>query len=105
MEQRYLAVVTDLARRLLDAGDPYWVAVEIHGESAQVMTDVDVAASIYLIWAELTDWVELRPGEQEQAFAGMRRAAQEWLALDPGDRDGLGRYLDRWVHNECGYSR
>ena len=60
---------------------------------------------LWLIWGALTDWVETRPQEREQAEEAMRRAAREWLSLDLNDATAKAAYLDRWVYEELGYER
>ena len=59
---------------------------------------------LWLIWGALTDWVEQRPAETEQAESAMARAAQEWLSL-PENADGQRAYFDRWLYDELGYER
>ena len=97
--------VTALAKDLLTTDNPYEVALEIHGLSAHASMGMGPADSVYLIWGELTDWMELKPEENVQAEAEMARAAQEWLSLDLADRKAVTRYLDYWVHDVCGYAR
>ncbi|MGW3891442.1 hypothetical protein ACWD69_22360 [Micromonospora chokoriensis] len=104
-EVAYMREVTALAESLIAAEDPYEVALDIHGVSAHAMIEVDPAGSVYLIWGELTDRVELKPDEHEQAIAEIVRAAREWLSLDLANHEAVGRYLDYWVHDVCGYAR
>ncbi|MEO3772778.1 hypothetical protein [Micromonospora sp. B9E7] len=94
--------VTALARDLVATDEPYEVGLEIHGVSAHASMEVEPAGLVYLIWGELTDWVELKPDENEQAAAEMFRAAREWLSLDLADREGVARYLNYWVYDVCG---
>jgi hypothetical protein len=66
---------------------------------------IDQLHALWLIWGSLTDWVESKPAEAEQAEAEMRRAAAEWLAV-PDDEEALWRpFFDRWVYEEMGYAR
>lgn len=81
------------------------VAGDIHGMSAHAMIEVYPAGSMYLIWGEPTDRVELKPDEHDQAIAEMVRAAREWLSLDLANHEAVARYLDYWVHDVCGYAR
>ncbi|GAA4605449.1 hypothetical protein BJY16_005397 [Actinoplanes octamycinicus] len=99
----YLTTVTALIEELTTAADPYDKGVDLWGRSAGA--DGELAIDLQLIWGALTDWVERRPAEGEQARAEMRRAAREWLALDRADRAAVERYRDRWVHDVCGYPR
>ncbi|MEU4483171.1 hypothetical protein AB0F68_34730 [Micromonospora sp. NPDC023966] len=75
------------------------------GETLDVMTIGEYAGSIYCLRGALTDWVELKPDEEERAFAEMARAAREWLALDPRDSGTVRRYFDYWLYDVCGYER
>ncbi|MFF1353139.1 hypothetical protein [Streptomyces sp. NPDC058297] len=60
--------------------------------------------SLALIWGELTDRVELRPAETDQAETHMVTAAREWLTVE-GDREAGARYLDRRLHEILGFER
>lgn len=101
----YLQQVTTLAEELVAADDPYEVGIGIHGLSAHASTEVEPAGFVWLIWGALTDWVELKPDETEQAAAEMVRAAREWLSLDLADRAAVARHLNYWVYDVCGYAR
>lgn len=76
-------------------------ALEAHAEA-------DTQTGLNLIWGELTDAMDApgrgSPAQDAEAVARMRRACTEWLAVlhSPAARAG---YLDRWVHEECGYTR
>lgn len=65
----------------------------------------DVMHPLWLIWGALTDWVENCPEQSEEAELSMRRAAEEWLALDPDNQSERKECLDRWVFEEMGYER
>jgi hypothetical protein len=104
-EVAYVQEVTSLAKDLIATDDPYQVGLDIHGVSAHASMEVEPAGFMWLIWGALTDWIELKPDESEQAAAEMVRAAREWLALDLADREAVGGYLDYWVHDVCGYAR
>jgi hypothetical protein len=103
VDAEHLVTVTALVKQVLTAPDPYEVGYELWGCSARA--EGHLAVNMQLIWGALTDRVELKPEEGRQARDEMRRAAQEWLALDPADRAAVERYLDYWVHDVCGYSR
>jgi hypothetical protein len=62
------------------------------------------AGRLYLIWGALTDWVELRPDEEQLTMSEMLRGAREWLTLCD-DRDAVDRYFDHWLYDVCGYKR
>ncbi|MFJ8691143.1 hypothetical protein [Micromonospora wenchangensis] len=104
-EVAYLREVTALAESVITAEDPYEVALNIHGVSAHTSIEVDAAGSVHFIWGELTDRVELKPDEHEQARAERVRAAREWLSLDLANREAVARYLGYWVYDVCGYER
>ncbi|MGQ5262828.1 hypothetical protein ACTWLT_18980 [Micromonospora sp. ZYX-F-536] len=95
----------DLAEQILRADEPYDLGLLFMGETLDVMTIGEYADSMYCVWGALTDWVELKPDEQDRAFAEMTRAAREWLALDPHDNDAVFRYFDYWLYDVCGYER
>lgn len=59
---------------------------------------------MWLLWGALTDWVEVKPGETEQAESAMRRAAGEWLTL-PDNVEAQRTYFHRWLYDEIGYER
>ncbi len=86
---------------------PYEPALEILGlaSGGHPIDDGDEASNwLVLIWGELTDWVELRPAEADQAEAHMVTAAHEWLAVE-GEREAEGRYFDRWLYDILGFER
>ncbi|WP_084259194.1 hypothetical protein [Microtetraspora malaysiensis] len=101
----YLERTRDLAEQLLRANDPYDVGLELMGETIEVFTIGDWAGSMYTLWGDLTDWVELKPAEEELAQAEMVRAAREWLALNPRDSDAVGRYFDHWLYDVFGHDQ
>ncbi|GIJ50380.1 hypothetical protein Val02_72660 [Virgisporangium aliadipatigenens] len=102
-EAEHLTQVTALAERLVTAEDPYEAGLELWGHAGR--TAGELAVGMQLIWGFLTDRVELKPEEGQQARAEMRRAAREWLALDLADRAAVEGYLDYWLHDVCGYDR
>ncbi|MEU5964304.1 hypothetical protein ABZ777_24130 [Micromonospora parva] len=73
------------------------------GESAS-----STPSALYLIWGALTDEMDApgrgSPEQDAAAVRHMKQAAAEWLTVveSPEDRT---TYLDRWVHDECGYER
>ncbi|ETK33070.1 hypothetical protein MPTA5024_26460 [Microbispora sp. ATCC PTA-5024] len=54
------------------------------GQSIELITtgEYEYAVSMYNLWGDLTDWVELKPAEEDLVKADMVRAAREWLALN-----------------------
>jgi hypothetical protein len=101
----YLDLTRRRAEQLLQTVDPYDVALQFMGDTLDVLTIGDFAGSMYVLWGELTDWVELKPDEQDRAEAEMVRAAREWLAPDPRDSNAVARYFDYWLHDVCGHER
>jgi hypothetical protein len=66
--------------------------------------DPEHCKALWLLWGALTDWIELKPEQREEAEASIRRAAAEWLqAAD--DEQSWRDYFDRWLYAEMGYSR
>jgi hypothetical protein len=60
---------------------------------------------MWLLWGGLTDWAELKPEEAQDAAISMRRAASEFLAIDPADEPAQRAYFDVWLYEELGYER
>ncbi len=77
------------------------------GDTIEVITsgEYEYAVSMYNLWGDLTDWVELKPAEEDLAKAEMVRAAREWLALNPRDSDAVRRYFDHWLHDVFHHDR
>ncbi|PWU48979.1 hypothetical protein DLJ46_10525 [Micromonospora globispora] len=97
--------INRLFRRILVAESAYEAAADLWEELGPPELDDDLRMSLYLQWAAFTDWVELKPEEEEEASLEMVRAAQEWLALDLADDAALDRYFDHWLHEVLGYAR
>jgi len=109
----FLAEAARLALDVLASNDPYDSGLAFMGfamrEFGRDQPVNDWAAGLYLLWGSLTDGVD-GPQPDPAAVAAwavhaMRRAAAEWLALPPADTIARTEYLDRWVHEECGYER
>jgi len=63
-------------------GSAYRAAWRVWGTAMRHATDSEtIMWPLWLIWGALTDWVEQKPAEAEQAESAMIRAAQEWLSL------------------------
>ena len=77
------------------APHPYLVHAYVLGCMTGRMVEDAIAEEVYLLWASLGDWYELRVGERVDAESYMKAAAQEWLAL-PAGRDAQTRYLSSW---------
>ncbi|MET8281521.1 hypothetical protein [Micromonospora sp. NPDC005174] len=97
--------VNRLFQRILVADRAYEAAADLWEEVGPPELDDALRMSLYLQWAAFTDWVELKPEEEEKASLEMVRAAQEWLALDLADDAALDRYFDHWLHAVLGYAR
>ena len=86
-------------------GSAYRAAWRIWGTAMVHATDSNtIMWPLWLIWGALTDWVEQKPAEAEQAESSMIRAAQEWLSLPETD-EAQRAYFDRWLYDELGYER
>ena len=96
LDQRIAAVAS--------AANPYEAALNVSGCAADYLVSSVTASRLYQIWAALQDWFELKPGEQADALAAMRRAASEWL---PARDDPIAcqAYLDHWQYDVLGYKR
>lgn len=94
--------------RSLVAGQspPYDAALSIWGKAMSlVSSSPDVMHPFWLVLGSLTDWVENRPDEKQQAESKMRQAAIEWLELNRDNVAEVKAYCDRWVYDEMGYAR
>ena len=96
LDRRIAAVAT--------ARNPYEAALEVTNCAVDQLAASETASRLYQVWSVLQDWLELKPGEETEALAAMRRAATEWLAA--GD-DPLAReaYLDHWQYDVLGCER
>ena len=114
----FLAATADLARAVLQADDgwpTYDAGIRFLSQAMEALSPTvgvsgaeEQAGALHLIWGSLTDAMDApgRGGHEQDAFAvaQMKRAAAEWLeAL--GAESSRRAYLDRWVHEECGYAR
>ncbi|MEU1622340.1 hypothetical protein ABZ479_34220 [Streptomyces sp. NPDC005722] len=102
-----IAVRAQATAMLDGVASPYELALEIWGRAMGEWPGADgdeACFSLHLMWGALTDWVELRPTETDQAEAHMITAAREWLTIE-GDRQAEAEYFDRWVHDILGYER
>lgn len=106
--ESFRAAVRARAAAMLDSDtSPYEHALEILGLAsggAPVGNGDEALYSLALIWGELTDRVELRPEETDQAETHMVTAVREWPTVE-GDRVAEAQYLDRWLHDILGYER
>jgi hypothetical protein len=75
------------------------------GDTIDVIPTGEYAGSMYTLRGDLTDWVELKPAEEDLAKAEMVRAAREWLALNPHDSDAVRRYFDHSLYDVFGHDR
>jgi hypothetical protein len=105
----FLPGIDERMRSLLDhPGAEYEAGIGMMGYTVTYLTAEESAGSVYVIWGSLTDWIDGpradEPGVYERAITDMRRAARQWLDLRQAG-EALEPYLDRWVHDECGYGR
>jgi hypothetical protein len=83
----YLDLTRQRAEQRLHADDPYDVGLQFISHTVNVLTTGEYAGNMCALWGALTDWVELKPAEQDRARAEMIRAARDWLTLNPRDCD------------------
>ncbi|WP_141714763.1 hypothetical protein [Micromonospora mirobrigensis] len=114
----FLAATVQQARRVLqvEEGWPtYDAGLEFQGLAVSAMSETpkgeylpSTPTALNLIWGALTDEMDApgrgAPEQDAAAVRHMKQAAAEWLTVvdSPEDR---AAYLDRWVHDECGYER
>ncbi|MEU1687209.1 hypothetical protein [Micromonospora sp. NPDC005707] len=101
----FLARMNQLAAEVDETGDVYAAGLRLWEVSGRAVDAGELAGNFCALWGALTDWIELKPDEADQAEAAMRRAAREWLGLDQTDSGAIQRYLDHWLHDICGYER
>jgi hypothetical protein len=105
-------VSTDAIQRIEQAmraiashdGSPYRAGLDIWSTAMGHAGSTEWMWPTWLLWGALTDWVEVRPEEKDQAEHAMRRAAREWLSL-PAHAEPRRAYFDRWLYDEIGYDR
>ena len=86
-------------------GSPYRAGVRIWATAMTHSPESDaILYPLWLLWGALTDRIERKPAETEQAESAMRRAAREWLSL-PDSLEAQRAYFDRWLYEEMGYER
>jgi hypothetical protein len=114
----FLAATVDQARLVRDAeegGPTYDAGLAFQGLAMSAMSRTpegehaaEISASLYLIWGALTDEMDApgggSPEQDDAAVRHMKQAAAEWLTVVDLPKDRAA-YLDRWVHDECGYER
>ncbi len=113
----FLASTADLARAVIHADDgwpTYDAGMRFLGMAMEALSPTvgvpaeELSGGLYLIWGALTDAMDApgRGGVEQDvaAVAQMKRAAAEWLEALGADSSRRA-YLDRWVHEECGYER
>lgn len=85
--------------------DPYEAGRDIHFQAfAAAAYSKELMWPLWLTWGALTDWVEVRPNERDQAYVAMRRATREWLAV-AHDMTLHKPYFERWLYEELGCER
>jgi hypothetical protein len=114
----FLAATVDQACLVRDAEEgwpTYDAGLAFQGLAMTAMSETpegeylaEIPAALNLIWGALTDEMDApgrgMPEQDAAAVRHMKQAAIEWLTVVqmPNDR---AAYLDRWVHDECGYER
>ncbi|MET8282179.1 hypothetical protein [Micromonospora sp. NPDC005174] len=114
----FLEATTHQARLVLDVEEglpTYEAGRDFQGMAIQAMVTIpegeympETPTALNLIWGALTDEMDApgrgSPEQDVAAVRHMRRAATEWLAV-VDSRGGRVAYLDRWLHEECGYEQ
>ncbi|MEU8284259.1 hypothetical protein AB0C01_07955 [Micromonospora sp. NPDC048905] len=114
----FLGVTANQARLVLDVEEgwpTYDAGLEFQGLAMRAMSETpageylpDIPTALNLIWGALTDEMDApgrgSPEQDAAAVRHMKQAAAEWLAV-VDSRVARAAYLDRWLHDECGYQR
>ena len=97
--QEITGSIAEVAR---SEGNTYDSAREVWSQSFGAAGEEDwIYHPLWLLWGVLTDWVEMKPEETEEAEAAMREAARAFLPIVDDD-DALRLYFDRWLYEERG---
>ena len=100
-----LAALRQRARDIVAGrAKPYTAGRAMRSEALAADDETGQCHALWLLWGALTDWVENKPAEIDEAEAAMRRAATEWLEV-ADDELRWRPYFDRWLYDECGYTR
>jgi len=114
----FLAATAQQARLVLDVEEgwpTYDAGLEFQGLAMGAMSETpqgeylpSTPTALNLIWGALTDEMDApgrgSPEQDAAAVRHMKQAAAEWLTVVESPEDRV-TYLDRWVHDECGYRR
>jgi hypothetical protein len=114
----FLAATADQARLVLEVEDgwpTYYAGLAFQGLAVSAMSKTpvgdylpEIPTALNLIWGALTDEMDApgrgTPQQDDAAVRHMKQAAAEWLTV-VSSPEGRAAYLDRWVHDECGYER
>ena len=73
----------------------------LRGFSALCPLEDWIYGPLWQLWGALTDWVEVKPEQTEQAEAKMREAAHAFLPIADDD-EALRLYFDQWLYAEEG---
>jgi hypothetical protein len=101
-----LGDIQDSMRGILSGEeDPYKAGRDIWGRAFTAATDSkELMWPLWLLWGALTDWVEVKPDEKDQAYEAMHRASREWLSVAQ-DTTLHKSYFERWLYEELGCER
>ena len=83
---------------------PYDVGRDIWSIAFTNADQADALWALWLQWGGLTDWVERRPDERDEAERSMLEAAQAWLDVEHDDTRRI-EYFDHWLYEVIGYER
>ena len=108
---QFIDEVDRRCRAVLAAEDTNEAGIDLWGFGLSAISGAerpvrDWSSGLWLVWGSLTDGFtspRSTPETRAGAVDGMRRAAHEWLEPPRADHEARRRYLDRWVHEECGY--
>lgn len=75
----------DLAKQIFSASNPYNMINQFAGDTADALIIGDYAGSMYCLRGALSDWVELKPEEEDLAFAEMVRVVRDHRRAAPTD--------------------
>lgn len=87
--------LADIIARLQESEQPGRLASEVMGALVDSLTVSVVASRLYMIWARLSDFYDLRPDQRANAVRLILGAAGEWLQVAQ-EQAGCDAYLTHW---------
>lgn len=102
-EVQFRAIMTELAREVLDPGDQrvYDIVIGMSNRFHDFF-DLKHGGDAYVLWANITDLLgyPLGPASERLCQEIGQKAASEWMELDRTSQDAIDAYFRRWSSAE-----